>query len=75
MEILTGIFILFCVGVVTGYSLLFARSHEAPPKEPQKQVMVIQNQDPGRIAGTVPQGAEAGRDASPSDAKPADSRQ
>jgi len=50
MEILTGIFVLFCAGVVTGYSLLYVSIPEAPKKEPAPQAMMQQSQDPGKAA-------------------------
>jgi hypothetical protein len=62
MEILAGIFVLFCVGVVTGYSLLFVRSPEAPKKEPVAQVAMQQSQDPGKAAGTSPGPAKEGQE-------------
>jgi hypothetical protein len=58
MAILGGIFVLFCVGVVTGYSLLYVRSDEAPKKEPAAKVAMQQSQDPGKAAGTAPEGAK-----------------
>ena len=40
MEILTGIFVLFCAGFIIGQTLLFTRSAEPPKKESQQQVMM-----------------------------------
>jgi hypothetical protein len=69
MVILTGIFVLFCAGVVTGYSLLYVRSHEAPKKEPAAQVAMQQNQDPGKAAGTSPAPAKEGQENLPPEPK------
>ena len=70
MEILTGIFVLFCAGVVTGYSLLYVRSHEAPKKGPAPQAMMQQSQDPGKAAETSPAPAKEGQENSPPEPKP-----
>jgi hypothetical protein len=75
MVILTGIFVLFCAGVVTGYSLLYVRSDEAPKKEPAAQVAMQQSQDPGKAAGTTPEGVKDGKEISPPEQKPKDLRQ
>ncbi len=75
MEILTGIFVLFCAGVVTGYSLLYVRSHEAPKKEPAAQVAMQQSQDPGKAAGTSPAPAKEGQENSPPEPEPKASQQ
>ena len=75
MEILTGIFVLFCVGVVTGYSLLYVRSHEALKKELVAQVAMQQSQDPGKAAGTSPEGAKDEKEDLPPEQKPEALRQ
>jgi hypothetical protein len=74
MEILTGIFVLFCAGVVAGYSFLFVRSHEVPKKELTVQVMQ-QNQDPSRTAATSPEGAKEGKENLTVEQKPEDQQQ
>ena len=75
MEILTGIFVLFCAGVVTGYSLLYVRSHEAPKKEPAAQVAMQQSQDPGKAAGASLEVGKDGKENLPPEQKPKDSQQ
>jgi hypothetical protein len=70
MEILTGIFVLFCAGVVTGYSLLYVRSNEAPKKEPTAQVATQQSQDPGKAVGTSSAPVKEGQENSPAEPKP-----
>jgi hypothetical protein len=72
MEILTGIFVLFCVGVVTGYSLLYVRSPEAPKKEPTAQVTMQQSQDPGKAGGTAPEAAKDVKEKLPPEEKSKD---
>jgi hypothetical protein len=72
MEILAGIFILFCAGVVTGYSLLYVRSDEAPKKEPTAQVAMQQSQDPGKAAGNSPEGVKDRKEDLPSEQKTQD---
>jgi hypothetical protein len=75
MVILTGIFVLFCAGVVTGYSLLYVRSDEAPKKEPAAQVAMQQSQDPGKGLGITPEEAKDGKENLLSEQKPKDLRQ
>ena len=75
MVILTGIFVLFCAGVVTGYSLLYVRSHEAPKKEPAAQVAMQQSQDPGKAAGTSSEAGKDGQENLPPEQKTKDSQQ
>lgn len=53
MEILTGIFILFCAGFIIGQSLLFTRSGEIPKKEPAQKVMVQRDHDQNRADGNL----------------------
>ena len=72
MEILTGIFVLFCAGFIVGQSLLFIRSDETPKKEPAPQVMMQQNQDPGKAAGTSPEGVKDVKENLPPEQKPKD---
>jgi len=72
MVILAGIFVLFCAGVVTGYSLLYVRSNEAPKKEPAAQVAMQQNQDPGKAAETSPEGVKDVKENLPPEEKPKD---
>lgn len=74
MEILTGIFVLYCAGVVAGYSFLFVRSHEAPKKVATIQVMQ-QNQDPGMTSANSPEGAKEGKENLPVEQKPRDQQQ
>ena len=59
MEILVGIFILFCAGVITGQSLLYVRSHEGPKKDPAPQAMIAPSPNRGKVVEIAP---EAGRD-------------
>ena len=72
MEILTGIFILFCVGVITGYSLIFVRSHDAPKKEPAAQVTMQQNQDERRASAAPSEGIKEDEKNLPPQQKSAD---
>jgi len=72
MEILAGIFVLFCVGVITGYSLIFVRSHDAPKKEPAAQVMIQENHDARRAAATPSEGAKDGEKNLPGEQKSTD---
>jgi hypothetical protein len=62
MEILTAIFVLFCAGVIAGYSFLSVRSHEAPKQEATIQVVMQQNQHSGKNAVTSPEGAKEGNE-------------
>ncbi len=76
MAILTGIFVLFCTGVVVGYSFIFVRSHDdAPKKEAAIQVVMQENQDPGKAASTSPEGAKEGKVNLLMEQKPQDQQQ
>jgi hypothetical protein len=70
MAILTGIFVLFCAGVIVGQSLLFYRSHEAPKKESAPQVMIQPDQEPGKAVGPYSAQAKEGQEILPPEQKP-----
>jgi hypothetical protein len=80
MTILTGIFVstvvLFCTGAIVGYSLLFVRSAEAPPKtETTIQVVMQQNQNPGKTAATSPDVATEEKAILPAEQESSDQQQ
>ena len=75
MEILTAIFVLFCAGVIAGYSFLSVRSHEAPKQEATIQVVMQQNQHSGKNAATSPESAKEGNESLLVEQKPQDPKQ
>jgi hypothetical protein len=75
MEILTAIFVLFCAGVIVAYSSISVRSHEAPKQETTIQVVMQQNQNSGKNAATLPEGAKEGNEKLLVEQKPQDRKQ
>lgn len=62
MEILTGIFVLFCVGFFIGQTLLHTRSAELPKKESQQQVMVQGSLEQGEANGACQERGREGQE-------------